>query len=139
MLHLTTACPKRDGRGGRNSWALDIRRIREDSCLVGAYCLSLDQHRCTDINNLIEKANNSGIKLDRETPNHIVATNSKKRFAFNDTLDRIKVSQGHSVEFELGYTNQKRLKGDEGLLTKGFVFKYEKALIEDKAKAIAQM
>ncbi|WP_376781297.1 MULTISPECIES: RNA 2'-phosphotransferase [Sphingobacterium] len=120
MLHLTTARPNQGGRGGRNYSALNIRRIREDSCLVSAYCLSLDQHRCTDVNNLIEKSNDSGIKLDRETLNHIVATNSKKRFAFNDTLDKIGASQGYSVEFELGYTNQKRLTGDQGLLTTGF-------------------
>lgn len=69
--------------------------------------IQLDQNGWTDINELIEKANNYGIKFDRETLNHIVATNSKKRFAFNDTLDKIRASQGHSVEIELGYTNQK--------------------------------
>ena len=69
--------------------------------------IQLDQNGWTDVKNLIEKVNNYGIKLDRETLNHIVATNSKKRFAFNDTLDRIRASQGHSVEIELGYTNQK--------------------------------
>ena len=67
----------------------------------------LDQNGWADVNDLIEKANNYGIKFDRETLNHIVATNPKKRFAFNDTLDKIRASQGHSVEIELGYTNQK--------------------------------
>lgn len=69
--------------------------------------IQLDQGGWTDIAELIEKANNYGIKFDREILNHIVATNSKKRFAFNDTLDKIRASQGHSVEIELGYTNQK--------------------------------
>lgn len=69
--------------------------------------VQLDQNGWTDVNNLIEKVNNYGVRLDRETLSHIVATNSKKRFAFNDTLDRIRASQGHSVEIELGYTNQK--------------------------------
>ena len=69
--------------------------------------ITLDQNGWTDVNDLIEKANNYGIKFDRETLNHIVATNPKKRFAFNDTLDKIRASQGHSVEIELGYTNQK--------------------------------
>ncbi len=69
--------------------------------------IELDQNGWVDINELIEKANNNGIKLDREMLNHIVATNSKKRFAFNDTLDKIRASQGHSIEVELGYTNQK--------------------------------
>lgn len=69
--------------------------------------IQLDQNGWTDVNELIEKANNHGIKLDRETLNHIVATNSKKRFAFNDTFDKIRANQGHSVDIELGYTNQK--------------------------------
>ena len=69
--------------------------------------IQLDQSGWIDITELIEKANNYGIKFDREILNHIVATNSKKRFAFNDTLDKIRASQGHSIEIELGYTNQK--------------------------------
>lgn len=69
--------------------------------------IQLDQNGWADINELIDKANNYGIKFDRETLKHIVETNSKKRFAFNDTLDKIRASQGHSIEIELGYTNQK--------------------------------
>jgi putative RNA 2'-phosphotransferase len=68
--------------------------------------IQLDQNGWTDINELIEKANIYGIKFDRETLNHIVATNSKKRFAFNETFDKIRASQGHSIAIELGYTNQ---------------------------------
>ncbi|WP_221392914.1 RNA 2'-phosphotransferase [Dyadobacter sp. NIV53] len=69
--------------------------------------IQLDQNGWTDIKELIGKANDNGIKFDRETLNRIVATNSKKRFAFNETLDKIRASQGHSIEIELGYTNQK--------------------------------
>src|SRR5215203_6077718 len=69
--------------------------------------IQLDQNGWTDVNELIKKSNSYGVQFDRETLNHIVATNSKKRFAFNDTLDKIRASQGHSVEIELGYTNQK--------------------------------
>lgn len=73
----------------------------------GTIGIQLDQNGWTDVKELIEKANNYGIKFDRETLNHIVETNSKKRFAFNDTFDKIRASQGHSIEIELGYTNQK--------------------------------
>jgi len=69
--------------------------------------IQLDENGWTDVKDLIDKANNYGIKFDRETLNHIVATNPKKRFAFNETLDKIRASQGHSIEIELGYTNQK--------------------------------
>jgi putative RNA 2'-phosphotransferase len=68
--------------------------------------IQIDQNGWADITVLLEKASKHGIRLDRETLNHIVATNSKKRFAFNDTLDKIRASQGHSLEIELGYTNQ---------------------------------
>jgi len=69
--------------------------------------IQLDQNGWTDVKDLIEKANDNGIKFDRETLNHIVVTNAKKRFAFNETLDKIRASQGHSIALELGYTNQK--------------------------------
>lgn len=78
--------------------------LRHQPEIIG---IQLDQNGWIDINELIEKINNYGIKLDRETLNNIVETNSKKRFAFNDTLDKIRASQGHSIEIELGYTNQK--------------------------------
>ena len=72
----------------------------------GTIGITLDSNGWTDVNELLEKANNRGIKLDRETLDYIVATNSKKRFAFNDTLDKIRTSQGHSVEIELDYQSQ---------------------------------
>jgi putative RNA 2'-phosphotransferase len=62
-----------------------------------------DKNGWTDAIDLIEKVNNYGISLDRELLDHIVETNSKKRFAFNETKDRIRASQGHSIEIDLGY------------------------------------
>ena len=46
--------------------------------------VQLDQSGWTDIAELIEKANKYGVIFDREILNYVVATNSKKRFAFND-------------------------------------------------------
>lgn len=68
--------------------------------------IQLDPNGWADVAELLEKANHHGVKFDREILNHIVETNSKKRFAFNDTLDKIRASQGHSIEVALGYTNQ---------------------------------
>lgn len=78
--------------------------LRHQPEIIG---LELDQNGWVDINDLLQKSNNHGQQLDRHILNHIVATNSKKRFAFNDNLDKIRASQGHSIEIELGYTNQK--------------------------------
>lgn len=69
--------------------------------------IQLDKNGWVDVEELLEKANNYGIKFDKEVLNYIVETNSKKRFAFNQTCKRIRASQGHSVDIELGYTNQR--------------------------------
>jgi putative RNA 2'-phosphotransferase len=69
--------------------------------------IELNQNGWTDFDLLIEKSNNYGMKFDIETLKHIVDTNSKKRFAFNDAFDKIRASQGHSINIELGYTNQR--------------------------------
>lgn len=78
--------------------------LRHQPEIIGIH---LDQNGWTDVDELIKKANQNGVNFDREILNHVVATNSKKRFAFNDTSDRIRASQGHSINIELGYTNQK--------------------------------
>ncbi|WP_159023131.1 RNA 2'-phosphotransferase [Formosa sp. L2A11] len=69
--------------------------------------IKLDQNGWIEINELINKSSKYGVNFDRDTLNHIVATNSKKRFAFNDKQDKIRASQGHSIAIQLGYKNQK--------------------------------
>ncbi|KAA6440805.1 RNA 2'-phosphotransferase [Dyadobacter flavalbus] len=65
--------------------------------------IELDENGWTDVKILIEKVNKANVTLNLEILKHIVETNSKKRFAFNDTFDRIRANQGHSVEVDLGY------------------------------------
>ena len=69
--------------------------------------IELDKKGYADVEDLIVKANSHEIKIDRETLNFIVKNNSKKRFSYNETGDRIRASQGHSVNTDLGYTSQK--------------------------------
>lgn len=69
--------------------------------------IQLDEQGWASIEELLEKANHYGVRFDREILNHIVASNPKKRFAFNDTHDKIRASQGHSIDIELGYSNQR--------------------------------
>jgi putative RNA 2'-phosphotransferase len=69
--------------------------------------IQLDKNGWTDVAELIQKSKKSGVKLDFETLRYIVNTNSRKRFAFNDAFDKIRASQGHSVDVELGYQPQK--------------------------------
>jgi putative RNA 2'-phosphotransferase len=68
--------------------------------------ISLDEKGWTDTALLLEKMNAAGKVIDFEILKHIVDTNAKKRFAFNDDLSRIRASQGHSLEIELGYESQ---------------------------------
>lgn len=69
--------------------------------------IELDSNGWTDVQTLLEKINKQNISLSIDTLKHIVDTNPKKRFAFNDTFDKIRANQGHSVEIELGYASQK--------------------------------
>jgi putative RNA 2'-phosphotransferase len=66
----------------------------------------LDDNGWTDLHVLIEKANNNGVPLSVDIVKHIVETNAKKRFALNETADRIRANQGHSVDVDPGYMAQ---------------------------------
>ncbi len=69
--------------------------------------IHLDENGWTDVNILIEKINEYGQKIDFDTLKTVVETNSKKRFAFNESMNKIRASQGHSVQVELGYSNRR--------------------------------
>lgn len=68
--------------------------------------IELDSNGWTDVTTLIEKVNAANTPINFEILKHLVDTNPKKRFAFNDTLDKIRANQGHSIDVELGYVPQ---------------------------------
>lgn len=68
--------------------------------------LTLDDNGWASVPALIDKMKQHGRHIDREMLEHIVATNNKKRFAFNHDGERIRASQGHSISVDLGYTAQ---------------------------------
>lgn len=63
--------------------------------------LTLDTNGWADSSELVEKINAHGFQLTTGILNHIVATNAKKRFSFNETKTRIRANQGHSINVEL--------------------------------------
>jgi putative RNA 2'-phosphotransferase len=67
----------------------------------------LDQNGWTSVETLLEGLNKNNIKLDKTILKHIVETNPKKRFSFNDSNNKIRANQGHSVDVELGYISQR--------------------------------
>ncbi|CAL9503732.1 putative RNA 2'-phosphotransferase [Streptomyces sp. enrichment culture] len=62
--------------------------------------LTLDEAGWVEIDTLIAAATAHGFRFTREELDHVVAANDKRRFAVEGT--RIRASQGHSVEVDLG-------------------------------------
>jgi putative RNA 2'-phosphotransferase len=62
--------------------------------------LALDDAGWVEIDTLIAAATAHGFRFTRDELDHVVAANDKKRFAIDGT--RIRASQGHSVEVDLG-------------------------------------
>jgi putative RNA 2'-phosphotransferase len=50
----------------------------------GEIGIALDENGWTGVNELLEKLSHRNESMDLNVLNHIVETNSKKRFAFND-------------------------------------------------------
>jgi putative RNA 2'-phosphotransferase len=68
--------------------------------------LALDSAGWVSVEELLKAANQNGVELSREQLEHIVATSDKKRFALSENGQRIRASQGHSVEVDLQYETQ---------------------------------
>jgi putative RNA 2'-phosphotransferase len=65
--------------------------------------VTLDPAGWIGVDELLVAVGRHGQKMTREMLDHVVVTNDKKRFEFSDDGLRIRASQGHSVEVELGY------------------------------------
>lgn len=63
--------------------------------------VTMDSEGWVKVDELIDKMIERGINVDTITIEEIVATNDKKRFAFNHDKTLIRASQGHSIEVEL--------------------------------------
>lgn len=62
--------------------------------------LTLDEGGWVEIDTLIAAAARHGFRFTRDELDHVVAANDKQRFAIEGT--RIRASQGHSVDVDLG-------------------------------------
>ncbi|WP_298509637.1 RNA 2'-phosphotransferase [uncultured Kordia sp.] len=63
--------------------------------------ITLDENGWTSVAILLEKINVGEYSLSMETLEEVVATNNKKRFAFNEDKTMIRANQGHSVNIDL--------------------------------------
>jgi putative RNA 2'-phosphotransferase len=75
-----------------------VLRHRPDS--VG---ITLDGAGWVDVPELLGALAAHGLRLTRAELEQVVATNDKRRFAWDETGTRIRASQGHSVDVSLGY------------------------------------
>ena len=77
--------------------------LRHESEKVG---LTLGEAGWVGVNELLEAVSRHGTPLTLDLLKHIVTTSDKKRFAFSEDGQRIRASQGHSVEVDLQYPPQ---------------------------------
>lgn len=68
--------------------------------------IELNANGWANVQELIEKSGTASVVFNFDVLKHIVETNNKKRFAFNDDFTMIRASQGHSVIIESGYIPQ---------------------------------
>jgi putative RNA 2'-phosphotransferase len=73
--------------------------LRHDPAVAG---IVLDDGGWVTVDELIAGCASAGRVFTRADLEHVVATNDKKRFAFSDDGLRIRASQGHSVQVDLG-------------------------------------
>ncbi len=65
--------------------------------------LKLDESGWVSVEELLAACKENNFDLSEDELREVVATNDKKRFAFSDDGKKIRASQGHSVDVELGY------------------------------------
>jgi len=65
--------------------------------------LELDENGWADVKELLEKSARNGNSFSREELESVVETNDKKRFAFDARREKIRASQGHSIEVEIEF------------------------------------
>ncbi|MGW3246727.1 RNA 2'-phosphotransferase [Streptomyces sp. NPDC001070] len=75
------------------------RVLRHDPASIG---ITLDEGGWVDVDELIAASSRAGRRFSRAELDHVVAGNNKKRYAFSEDGRRIRASQGHSVEVDLG-------------------------------------
>ncbi len=67
--------------------------------------LQLSLSGWVSVDALLEAFNHKGFSLTRAELEEVVLKNDKQRFAFDETKQNIRASQGHSVTVELGLTS----------------------------------
>lgn len=101
----------------------------------GSIYLTMDKNGWVEINELISHADKyKNIHLTDEILRDIVDTNDKKRFAVDEANNRIRASQGHSIDIDLGL--ESRVPPD--ILYHGTAGRFLDAILKDGLKAMSR-
>lgn len=65
--------------------------------------IRLDEQGWTNVQDLIVQLNKNNYAITLEMLEHVVRSNKKRRFSFNEDKTKIRANQGHSIEVALGY------------------------------------
>lgn len=65
--------------------------------------ITLDANGWVAVDTLLDGCRKNGFSISLDELREVVATNSKKRFAFSDDGALIRASQGHSIDVDLDY------------------------------------
>jgi putative RNA 2'-phosphotransferase len=65
--------------------------------------ITLDENGWTDVGILLKQLSRNGYAIAPAELDHVVTTNSKQRFIYDENRTRIRASQGHSVAVDLAY------------------------------------
>ncbi len=63
--------------------------------------ISLDANGWADVGQLLEGVHSTGRRIDLETLERIVRENNKNRYSFDETHQKIRANQGHSIAVDL--------------------------------------
>ncbi|MEP6904391.1 MAG: RNA 2'-phosphotransferase [Actinomycetota bacterium] len=96
--------------------------------------LTLDENGWANVAALLENAAKAGNDFTFEELAETVATNDKKRFAFDETQTKIRASQGHSLKVEIGFEE----KTPPAILYHGTAERNVKAILESGLKKMAR-
>ena len=87
---------------------MDVVRVSKRLSYVlrhqpGTIGIELDRAGWTDVEGLLAALAAHGLQLTRADLDRVVASNDKRRFAYDASGGRIRASQGHSRPVDLGY------------------------------------
>lgn len=89
--------------------------------------ITLDDAGWVNVDRLLHAMKAAGKTVSRELLDEIVRTNDKQRFAFNDDGTKIRASQGHSIQIDLGL----RAATPPDVLYHGTATRFLKAILAD--------